>query len=134
VADGHPVVPGQVGRTGHQARQARDRGIDALVDGVAGGQLGTGLEVGQVVGPAGDTTAGLRRIPGHPVPVPGGEAVLPLGPQSGAPDLLAAVELAHLIGHPEGLVGRQAQQLLGHRNLLGAEGRAVRPRGIGEFG
>ena len=51
----------------------------------------------------------------------------------GAPGDLLAVEVAHLVGDPEGLVGRQAEELLGHLDLLGAEGRAVGGRGVGQL-
>ena len=49
-----------------------------------------------------------------------------------AGDLLA-VELAHLVGDPEGLVRREAQDLLGHLDLLGAERRAVGRGGVGQL-
>ena len=62
VLERHAVVAGQVGRAGQEAGQSGRGGVDALVDGVPGGQLGAGLEGRQVVGPAGQA----RARPGPP--------------------------------------------------------------------
>ena len=132
--DRDPVVPGEVGRPGHQTGQPGGRGVDALVDGVTRGQLGAGLERRQLVGPPRDAPAGLRRLPGHPVAVPCREALFPLLARRRATGHLLPVEGTHLVGHPEGLVGGQAQEPLGHPDLVGPERRPVGGGGIGQLG
>ncbi len=104
-----------------------------LVDGVPGGQFGAGLERGQVVGPAGQAVPGVCGVPGRPVALPGGEAFPPGRVQLGPACDLLAVELAHLVGHPERLVGREPEDLLGHPDLLGTEGVPVRVRRVGQL-
>ena len=132
--DQYPVVARQVGRAGHQTGQSGRGGVDALVDGVARGQVRPRLERRQLLVPAVDAAPGLRRLPGRPVAVPGGEALLPGRPVGRAAGDLLAVEGAHLVGHPEGLVGRQPQDLLGHPDLVGAEGAAVGGRRVRQLG
>ena len=130
----HPVVARQVRRSGQEAWKARRRGVDALVDCVPGRQLGASLEGGQVVGPAREPVAGLRGVPGRPVPLPGGKALGPGGPLLRPPRDGAAVEVAYLVGDPERLVRRQAQDLLGRSDLVLPERIPVRRRGVGEVG
>ena len=93
-----------------------------------------GLEGGEGVGPAGDTAPGLGGLPRGAVAVPGGEALFPGAAVRRAADDLLGIELAHLVGHPERLVGRKAQDLLGHTDLVLAERVSVGVRAVGQLG
>ncbi len=130
----HAVVAGEVRRAGNEAGQLVGGGVDALIEGVPRRQLGARLEVGEVVVPPGEAVTGMGRVPGGAVTAPGGEALLPGGALLRPAADLQAVELAHLVGDPERLVGRQAQDLLGGADLRLAEGGPVRLRGIGQVG
>jgi hypothetical protein len=101
---------------------------------MTGRQLRAGLEAGQVVGPPRQAVPRLRGVPGGPVALPGGEAIGPGRVELGPARHLLAVELAHLVGHPERLVGWETQDLLGHPDLVGPEGVPVRARGVGQLG
>ena len=127
---GRVVGAGQVGRAAPQLGQHRRDGGEHLAGGGAGGDaLLVGLERRQRVVPAGGQ--GPR---GHPVEErlalgvlrrPGVELLLPRGDVGAAAlDQRAGVG-EDLLGDLERLVGVEAQDLLGGRDLLVAEGGAV---------
>ena len=89
--DQDAVVPREVGRAGHQARACVRRGVDALVDGVPGGQRGARLEGGQVRRPSRPARARPARRPRRPGPRPRPRSGRPTRRASRSPraDLLA---------------------------------------------
>ena len=105
-----PLLPGEVGRPGDQARYSGRRGVDAGVDGPAGGHGLPGVECWQGVGPTREPAPRLGGVPRGTVTVPGGEAGFPLPPQLGARGQPGPRRCAHVVGHPEGLVGREAEE------------------------
>ena len=135
VGHGHAGVAGQVGAAGHDPGDGLAGGVEAGLDGLPGGH-GTvlGGEGGELRLPSGHAVTPLGRLPPGLVPVPGVVALLPLGPEGLAAGDAAAVEIEHVLGHPEALVGRKAEQLLGQADLLLGEGITVGLGRVGEMG
>ena len=92
--------------------------------------------VGSFVLPAGRARGRSRHgLVGLAVAVPRGAAASPTPRARRGPARPAlAVELEHVVGHEERLVGRQAEDLLGGRDLVLAERVAVGLGGVGELG
>jgi hypothetical protein len=134
VLDGRTGVAREVGAAAHEARHDVDQGLQARTAGLAGGDLGADLEARQRVLPSGQALGGDAGLVGGPVAVPGGEALVPRLPRVAAPASGGPVHLEHVVGDPERLRGRQAQDLLGGRHLVLAERVPVGVGGVGEVG
>ena len=118
----------------HSSGSAAGEGVDHRAGGLAGGHRGAGVVRRQVVGPALGQPAGEHAVElGGAVRVlraPVVEALLPLGVQrAAAVDDLARV-CEDLGGHVEALGRVEPERLLGGRDLLGAQGGAVRLAGV----
>src|SRR5208283_3412902 len=116
-----------------KARDLPARGCQALVDGLACGQLRARLEAGQALGPARKAAPAEAGLEALPVADRDRLALLPglaLGPAASCP---LPVEGGHLLGDVEILLG-QAQQGLGEAYLLGAERLSMRLFGVGAVG
>jgi hypothetical protein len=135
VGQGHAGVAGQVGAARDDAGDDRGGGTEAGVERLPGGQ-GTvvGGEGGEMGLPTGQAPPPLGGVPPVLVARPGVEALLPLRAPGLTAGDAAAVQIQDVVRHPERLVGRQAEQLLGQADLIGREGVAVGLGGIGQMG
>ncbi len=134
VVELHPGVAGQVGPAGEQAGHHVGDGVQHLGAGLAGGEgLAAGLPARQLGLPALEAVAAEARVVGGPIAVPGVAPLLPGPTGAGATAAGLAVELEHVVGDVEGLLGRQAEDLLGDADLVLAEGAAVGFGVVGEL-
>ena len=121
-----PVLPVRSALPGMTPGIDRAGGVEAGLDRLAGGHRSVaGCERGKRRLPAGHAVPPLGGLPLGLVAVPAVEPVVPLGPHRLAPGDAPAVQVEHLVGHPEGLVGGEAEQLLGQSDLVGGERVAV---------
>ncbi len=134
VLDHRAGVAREVGAAAHEPGHLVDQCLEAGAAGLAGGDLVAGRPRRQGVLPAGQPSEVDGRLVGLAVAVPRGQPLLPRLAGLAAPASGGPVEVEHVVGHPERLVGRQAQDLLGGPHLVVAQRVAVGVGGVGEVG
>ncbi len=129
------LEPARSAEPPHSSGSAGRDGVDRLAGGDAGGDaLLVGLEGRERVGPAVGEAAGLHPVEegavGGRLLLPVGEVLVPRGLGGLAARDGRAGVLEDVGGHLEGLLGVEAHELLGGRDLLGAERGAVALAGV----
>ena len=125
-------VAGEVGAAGDQPGHDVGDGVEARLDGVAGGDLLAGSKVGSFpASPRGPGPRGRRRARPGRRSTPPGAPPTPRGLRRG--DARAGRTRPRRRA-PRTLVGRQAEDLLGEPDLVLAERVAVGLRRVGELG
>ena len=121
---GHPGVAGQVGGPGHQPGDRSAGGVEAGLDGLAGGHGPVARSEGRELRlPAGHTVALLGRRPSAALsPVPGGKARCQARPHGLAPGNAARYRSSTSSGTQKVWSAGRPRMLLGQPDLLGGEG------------